>query len=84
MVRFLERTHERGIRVTFPDKQTESFLFLLASAAEHCERQDSQDNGTPVHTFHGFPNICILLHFYLLPARVRPCGGENFSYFASA
>jgi hypothetical protein len=57
---------------------------LLASAAEHCERQDSQDNCAPVHTFHGFPSICILLRFYLLPARVRPWRGENFPYFASA
>lgn len=70
MVRFFKRMDERGIRVTFPDEQAESFFFLPASPAEDGERKDAQGDCAPVHTFHRFLSIGILPRFDFLPDRV--------------
>jgi len=83
MMRFLEGPHERWISVAFPDEQAKSFFFLPTSAANHCERQDAQDDCTPVHTLHHFPGICILLLIYFCPPHPSKSRRKLF-YFASA
>ncbi len=84
MVRFFKGVHERRIGVAFPDQQAERRFSLLAGAASHRQRQDSQNDCASLHTVTRFRSIHILLRAEFRRTVADAACSDSFRYCASA